>query len=207
MNTENIYYCYVYKREDGTPYYIGKGKGSRAFITSRKIVSPPRDRTNIFFACEGVSETEAFEVEVALISLLGRKDLGTGILRNRTDGGEGVSGVVVSEETRRKMSETRKNQPLSDESRQKMSRAKKGRPRTEETKRRISVTLTGRPKSEESRKKLSETRKGNNNASKLTDVQRLEIVQRRKNGESTLKLATEFGVTQRTIYNCCKPQF
>ena len=105
------------------------------------------------------------------------------------------------------MSETRKNQPLSDESRQKMSRAKKGRPRTEETKRRISVTLTGRPKSEESRKKLSETRKGNNNASKLTDVQRLEIVQRRKNGESTLKLATEFGVTQRTIYNCCKPQF
>jgi len=224
LNTENIYYCYVYKREDGTPYYIGKGKGSRAFITSGRIINPPRDRTNIFFACEGVSETEAFEMEVALISLLGRKDIGTGILRNKTDGGEGVSGVVVSEETR-----------------QKMSRAKKGRPLTEETKRRISVTLTGRPMSEESRRKLietrknqplseesrrkmsesrkgkspteetrkrmSKTRKGSKNASKLTDVQRLEIVQRRKNGESILKLATEFGVTQRTIYNCCKPQF
>ena len=207
MNTENIYYCYVYKREDGTPYYIGKGKGSRAFITSRRIISPPRDRTNIIFTCEGVSETEAFEMEVALISLLGRKDLGTGILRNKTDGGEGVSGWVPSEETKRKMSEKAIGRVPTEQARKRMSEARKGQKVSEETKRRVGEASKGRIHSEEARQKMSEAKKGNKNASKLTDVQRLEIVQRRKNGESTLKLATEFGVTQRTIYNCCKPQF
>ena len=204
MNTENIYYCYVYKREDGTPYYIGKGKGSRAFITSRRIISPPRDRTNIIFTCEGVSETEAFEMEVALISLLGRKDLGTGILRNKTDGGEGVSGWVPSEETKRKMSEKAIGRVPTEQARKRMSEARKGQKVSEETKRRVGEASKGRIHSEEARQKMSEAKKGNKNASKLTDVQRLEIVQRRKNGESTLKLATEFGVTRPTIYNCCK---
>ena len=204
MNTENIYYCYVYKREDGTPYYIGKGRGSRAFITSGRIISPPRDRTNIFFACEGVTESEAFEMEVALISLLGRKDLGTGILRNRTDGGEGVSGAVISTETRKKMARARKGKPRTEETKRKLSEARKGKPLSEETRRRMSETRKNQPPSEKTRKRLREAKKGNKNASKLTDVQRLEIVQRRKNGESTLKLATEFGVTRPTIYNCCK---
>ena len=186
MDTENIYYCYVYKREDGTPYYIGKGKDNRVYFEHKRI-RPPKDRNNIFFACEGISEIEAFEMEIALISLLGRKDLGTGILRNKTDGGDGSSGLVRSEETR-----------------QKISVSLTGKPKSEETRRRMSETRKNQPPSEETRKKLRETKKGNNNASKLTDVQRLEIVQRRKNGESTSKLATEFGVTQPTIYNCCK---
>ena len=206
MNTENIYYCYVYKREDGTPYYIGKGKGSRAFITSGRIINPPRDRTNIIFACEGVSETEAFEMEVALISLLGRKDLGTGILRNKTDGGEGVSGWVPSEETKRKMSEKAIGRVPTEQARKRMSEARKGQKVSEETKRRVGEASKGRIHSEEARQKMSEAKKGNKNASKLTDVQRLEIVQRRKNGESTLKLATEFGVSRRAICKYCKPQ-
>ena len=206
MNTENIYYCYVYKREDGTPYYIGKGKGSRAFITSRRIISPPRDRTNIIFTCEGVSETKAFEMEVALISLLGRKDLGTGILRNKTDGGEGVSGWVPREETKRKMSEKAIGRVPTEQARKRMSEARKGQKVSEETKRRVGEASKGRIHSEEARQKMSEAKKGNKNASKLTDVQRLEIVQRRKNGESTLKLATEFGVSRRAICKYCKPQ-
>ena len=145
-------------------------------------------------------------MEVALISLLGRKDLGTGILRNKTDGGEGVSGWVPSEETKRKMSEKATGRVPTEQARKRMSEARKGQKASEETKRRVGKTSKGRIHSEEARKKMSEAKKGNNNGSKLSDVQRLEIVQRRKKGEPLLKLAAEFGVSGKTIYNCCKSQ-
>jgi hypothetical protein len=41
-----------------------------------------------------------------MIAILGRKDLGTGILRNLTEGGDGASGHIKSEETRKKISES-----------------------------------------------------------------------------------------------------
>ena len=181
--TQNIYYCYVYKRKDGTPYYIGKGKGNR-YKNKRKGVNPPKDETRIFFACEGVTESEAFEMEVALISLLGRKDLGTGILRNLTDGGEGTSGFspneetriklrgrTHSEETRRKIGESNKGKNKgnthSEESKKRMSDVKKGENHpmygttlSEETRIRMSESRKGKTHSEETKRKISESRKG-----------------------------------------------
>jgi len=92
MITLNCYYTYAYLRENGTPYYIGKGKGNRAFNKGKgEIKVPPRDR--ILFLKKNLTEEEAFKHEVYMIAVLGRKDLGTGILRNITSGGEGSSGV------------------------------------------------------------------------------------------------------------------
>jgi|10_taG_2_1085330.scaffolds.fasta_scaffold02098_24 hypothetical protein len=96
----NEYYTYAYLREDGTPYYIGKGKGYRATSKKGHFYVPPEDRI-IYLKCN-LTEQEAFRHEIYMIDVLGRKDLGTGILRNRTDGGEGASGVMYSEETRDK---------------------------------------------------------------------------------------------------------
>jgi hypothetical protein len=48
-------------------------------------------------------EQEAFDLEISLIKKYGREDLGTGPLFNKTDGGEGSSGL--SEEARKKKSE------------------------------------------------------------------------------------------------------
>ena len=83
------YYTYAYLREDGTPYYIGKGKGKRAY-ERHSVNKPPRDR--ILFLKKNMTEDESFKHEIYMIFVLGRKDLGTGMLRNRTDGGQGPSG-------------------------------------------------------------------------------------------------------------------
>lgn len=95
------FYTYAYLREDKTPYYIGKGEGHRAYYKYKNEVKPPKDTTKIILLKQNLTEEEAFKHEKYLIAVFGRKDLGTGILRNRTDGGEGMSGNIRSEETKK----------------------------------------------------------------------------------------------------------
>ena len=47
--TQNEYYVYLYLREDGTPYYVGKGKDNRAFSKNGRSVHLPLDKTKIIF--------------------------------------------------------------------------------------------------------------------------------------------------------------
>ena len=97
------YYTYAYLREDGTPYYIGKGRNNRAYNGDCKSVKvPPKNR--ILFLKMGLTEEDAFKHEIYMINILGRKDIGTGILRNLTDGGEGFSSrqMTIFWEKRRK---------------------------------------------------------------------------------------------------------
>ena len=169
------YYTYAYLREDKTPYYIGKGTGKRIYSTNKRI-KPPKDKSRIIFLKQNLTEEEAFKHEVYMIDVFGRKDLGTGILVNMTNGGEGASGWVPSEEnkknisdakknpseeTRRKISDAKKNP--SEETRKKMSDVQKGKILTEETRRKISVANKDKILSEEHKKKISDAQKGNKN--------------------------------------------
>jgi hypothetical protein len=100
----NEYYTYAYLREDGTPYYIGKGRGRRVYkshIRQNKTNLKPKDNNKIIFLKENITEEEANKHEVYMIFIFGRKDLGTGILRNMTNGGDGISGYSHTEETKK----------------------------------------------------------------------------------------------------------
>ena len=82
-----MFYTYLWLREDGTPYYVGKGSNNRAFISWSHGVHCPPEEARIIVQ-EFVSENEAFEAEKFLIDYFGRLDTGTGCLRNLTEGGE-----------------------------------------------------------------------------------------------------------------------
>ena len=176
------YYTYAYLREDKTPYYIGKGKGNRAYRRRDKGIKPPKDKSRILILKKNLTEEEAFKHEIYIIAVFGRKDLGTGILHNKTDGGDGSSGWVPSEETRKKMSEAHKNP--SEETRRKNSDAKKGKnnpnygkTRSIESKRKQSEAMKGKPLSEEHKGKMSEAHKGKTRS----------IESKRKQSENRLK--------------------
>ena len=155
------YYTYAYLREDGTPYYIGKGKGNRIHSKNGRVFLPPPKERRIYLK-QNLTEKEAFKHEVYMINVLGRKDNNTGILRNQSNGGEGSSGHVKSEEWKKMQSERmKKNNPMHNpECLEKMRKKQTGKKQSEETiSKRVSKTK-GRKQSDEERQKRSEARKG-----------------------------------------------
>jgi len=138
------FYAYLWLRTDGTPYYVGKGCDDRAFVQENHYCPVPSDRSHILIL-DRATEQEAFTAETELIHNWGRKDAGTGILRNLTDGGDGSSGYRHTEDALQKMSAAHKGRHLS--------------PATEFT----AASWLGKkrpPFSDDHRRRISESKKG-----------------------------------------------
>lgn len=175
------FYTYLWLREDGTPYYVGKGLLTRAYLRRTGHV-PPTDPANVITQ-EWDTEEEALSAEVFLIAYYGRKDSGNGILTNLTDGGDGFTGArhsestrlgmrrrmlgnrfalgnVLSADVRRRMGDSRRGKKRPPEVTEKTRLANLGSKRSDETRRRISEAGRGRKVTDATRAKMSAVRKG-----------------------------------------------
>jgi hypothetical protein len=130
QNIPSGFYVYAYLRQDNTPYYIGKGHKIRAWNQHDGGIHPPKDTSKIIILESNLTDIGALAIERRLIRWYGRKDLGTGILRNLTDGGDGSTGYVATEETRIKISVA--------------GRGRKLKPRTKEHCEALSKAFTGK---------------------------------------------------------------
>ena len=197
---ETIFYVYFLRRPDkedpfepsqGQPFYVGKGVNDR-HLSHRKEADSLRHKPGrkpykigiILFLwkrgldfeediiIDNLTEQEAFEIEVEAITAYGRMDNGTGILANLTEGGEGSSGKLLSEESKRRCARCGKDhrnygKHLSEDTKRKIGIANKialkGRIMPLEIREKISNTLKGKKKPERSKKhceNLSKSHKG-----------------------------------------------
>ena len=170
---EQKYYVYKWLRKDGTPYYIGKGEGFRAYA---KRPYRPLDKSRIQIVEDKMFEDDAFKLEIELIAKYGRQDLGTGILKNKTEGGEGGSKTL---ETRAKISKSGKgrvpwNKGLSAATDKRVKRnaeSKKGQVFSEEAKK----NMSGYKISDEAKQRMSAGQKGKKIPKKVCPVCSREI--------------------------------
>jgi hypothetical protein len=147
------------RKDTNEVFYVGIGNtDKRAFSKHgrnkywKHIVEKVGYSVNIII--NDATYDEAKEIEKYLIAFYGRKDMGLGSLVNMTDGGDGVVGVICSNQTRQKLSAVNKGdkhynfgKPLSDEQKQKLSEARKGKTHSEETIQKIINNLRNRKNS------------------------------------------------------------
>jgi len=100
-------YCYL-RTNSNLPYYVGLGSRPDR-MTAKHACKVPNDWTRIRVLREGLTKAEAQQWEVFYIERYGRRDLGTGCLVNRKDGGE--CGGNLSPQVLARLSEATKNNP------------------------------------------------------------------------------------------------
>lgn len=159
-----MFYAYIYSdpTRGNEPFYVGKGKGGRAKYHLRRSDKHPLVQRIQHIKSLGKSpsievigaldENHSLFLEVCLIDVLGRKDLHKGPLLNFTNGGDGRSGAIASEETKAKL---KKTQHL---------RGMNGRRHSQETKDLIASKVLGTllgPRSDDVKAKISETKAKN----------------------------------------------
>lgn len=148
----NEYYVYQLRVEDEElPFYVGKGKGDRAkhhlssyglieeyssLHKKNKIKKALREGKQILveYIEDNLTEEQSFVREVFWIAHFGRADLKKGPLTNKTNGGEGVSGYIHTEESKKRLSEVHSGEnnffygkTHTAESIEKMAAAKRGK--------------------------------------------------------------------------------
>lgn len=212
--TGPIFYVYEHWRPDkDVCFYVGKGHGKRAQNMRR---GKNRHHGNIVaklarlgmcvevrMVRSGLTEAEALTIEIDHIAFW--RSCGTP-LSNLTSGGEGVSGLKHSEETRRVIRAKRKAQKIthSEETRRKIGIATKGKlagrknpehgdklrghRHTDDHRNKISKALMGRAVSAETRSKIGSSNRGKIRSEATIEALRASHLGKRPSLETRAKM-------------------
>lgn len=171
-----MFYTYVhFRKDDGKPFYVGKGHGKRYLCKNdrtfywKNVVNKHGLDAKIMAVWP--TEAEAFEHEKFLIQCF--RDMGINLV-NMTDGGEGTSGWMPSEEWRIKKSQSQKekflvgqNPLITEKAKAKRIGTIKGRSLSDSHKAKIALSLIGNKNtlgknlSEEHKAKIAKSLLGN----------------------------------------------
>lgn len=155
---------------------------------------------------ENTTENEAKSLETMLIKLHKSDNKKYGY--NLTEGGDGTTGRILSEETKRRISEKNKGKIISEEQKEHLRQVNLGKHHSEETKRKMSESRKGkkfpnrkRVLSDADRKRLSDNFKGTNNprARKVICLETLKVY------DTLAQAREETGATK--ITDCCKHSY
>ena len=156
------FYTYIHRRAtDGAVFYVGKGSGGRSHSTQRRnkhwhnIVA--KHGVAIEIVAYFFTEEAAFDHEIQMIAEYRRLSQP---LCNLTDGGDGISGLVFTEEHRANLSAARVKRTTSAETRAKMSASMMGKKHTPETVEKVRKANIGKVVSAETCAKISASKKG-----------------------------------------------
>ncbi len=155
----NIYYVYQHRRNDtGKVFYVGKGKSKRCLQKTNRNkhwnnITNLTDYT-IEILHENLSEEVACLIEIGLITKYKNEGL---ILCNYTIGGDGLSGYVHTDEAKIVMSRKKKGFKLSEDHKRKISESSKNKVISAEQRIKISNSLKGRKLSEEHKQKIRQS--------------------------------------------------
>jgi len=128
-------FVYCYLRADGRPYYVGIASTAVRPFERHGCGVPRKTPERVRLMRSELTWEEAGRWEQFYIARYGRKDVGTGILRNRTDGGDGILGYVHTEEAKRRIRQNNKKEsyphlvgrPVSAETRKAIADAQRGK--------------------------------------------------------------------------------
>jgi hypothetical protein len=164
---------YLHKRIDNNEvFYVGIGKNEKRAHAKDGRNSHWHNVAkvsgyNVEVTHKDIIWEEACSIEKYLIAFYGRQDLKNGYLVNKTDGGDGAFGVIVSQELREKFSKIRKGQKRSEEAKANIRNAKLGCKNpsfgikhSEEYKAKMSETLKKIKGTPENKAKVSQFHKG-----------------------------------------------
>lgn len=247
MEDRKFYVYEHYRLDNMTCFYVGKGYGTRADKLSRNYhhdnISKKYGHVVVIVA-DNLTEEEAHWLERDLIeeyvfdygytcAVAGchKNYENDSHLTNCTWGGEGSTGRVISEETRKKIGESQKDKTISEETRKKISESQKGKcsgenngfygkTHTEETKKKISEQSKRLMSDPNIRKHISESLKGEKNPmygkhmsedakKKLSTSHSIAVVQLTLNNKFvrtyvSAKETKKFGFQPTWVTQCCK---